>query len=300
VNPSSPFLLEPAFMKKVERLRLATRRLVRGSQAGGRRSRLTGSSLEFADYRPYSPGDDIRRVDWTAYARFRKWFLKTYFDERETDVRIYLDLSRSMRWDSEVKARRALELAGALGYLALCAGDRLSVIAFCRRTEAVLPPLMGRAAAPRLFGFLASLDFQGEGDLDEALSDPAALPRRRGLSVVISDGFSPSGGRKGLEALLRAGQEVHFLQIVSKADRDPEVSGDLRLIDCETDEAREVSVSSAVLRMYREIFREHVESLSRWCAQRGMVHLTFSAEDPLEEIVLNLLRRSGVIQSQRG
>jgi hypothetical protein len=78
------------------------------------------------------------------------------------------------------------------------------------------------------------------------------------------------------------------------------VSGDLRLIDCETDEAREVSVSPAVLRMYREIFREHVESLSRWCVQRGMVHLTFSAEDPLEEIVLNLLRRSGVIQSQRG
>ncbi|WP_124726607.1 DUF58 domain-containing protein [Staphylospora marina] len=299
-NKDGSLFPDPAFLARLERLRLVVRRPVKGTQVGERRSLFSGSSQEFSDFRPYSPGDDIRRVDWTAYARFRKWFLKIYVDERETDVHLWLDISRSMSWDAEHKARRALELAGALGYLALGAGDRLRVHAFARRVEAVSPPFSGKKSAPRLFSFLSSLSFDKDGDPDGAEDDAGYLLRRRGISIIISDGFTPSGGRSLADSLRRNGQEVHMILLFSGEEREPSLSGDLRLIDCETGDRREITVNSHVLRLYRETFRHHVEELSDWCRRRGIVLLPVSAEMTLEETVLDLFRRSGMVERQRG
>ncbi|SEN54914.1 DUF58 domain-containing protein [Lihuaxuella thermophila] len=290
-------LLDPAFLARLERLKLVSRQLVRGTQSGQRRSRMLGSSLEFADYRSYYPGDDIRQVDWAAYARLGKWFLKTFLDERETEVHLYLDTSLSMGWRTPLKSRLAVQLMAALGYLALHHGDRVSAFSFRERVEQRLNSVQGRTGMFRLLRFFDALTFEGKGDLNRALSEPGAVPKRPGLSIVLSDGFSPSGYEQGLADLQGAGQQVSFIHLTAQEERDPSYTGDIRFLDCETGREKQVSLSPPVLRAYRETYRRFSAHVQEWCFRRGIVYVAVSAEDPLETVLFSLLRRSGLVRA---
>lgn len=290
-------LFDRSFLARLERLKLVSRQLVRGTQSGQRRSQMLGSSLEFADYRSYYPGDDIRQVDWAAYARLGKWFLKTFLDERETEVHLYLDTSLSMGWASPLKSRLAVQLSAALGYLAMHHADRVGAFAFRERVEQRLHPGQGRAGIFRLFQFLDSLTFEGKGDLNRALAEPGAVPKRPGLSIVFSDGFSPSGYERGLAYLQGAGQQVSFIHITAQEEREPSYTGDLRFLDCETGREKQVSVSPMVLRAYRETYQRFSAHLQEWCFRRGIAYVPVSAEDSLETVLFSLLKRSGLLRA---
>ncbi|WP_131923343.1 DUF58 domain-containing protein [Hazenella coriacea] len=290
-------IFEPQFLARLERLKLVSRQMVRGVRTGSRRSNMLGSSLEFADYRSYYPGDDLRQLDWLAYARLGKWFLKTFLDERETDISLYIDVSRSMGWGDGEKGKMAVQLAAALGYLGLHHADRVGAYSFDRQIRRNLPSQQGRGGMMRLFQFLQSLSFQEEGDLNEALGTAKAIPRRPGMSIIFTDGLSPSGYERGLAYLQGARQQVSLVHITSKEERSPSLKGELRLIDCETQMEKQVSISSWVLRRYEETAEAYARQMEEWCFRRGIIYIPVAAEDSIETVVFTILQRSGLVRS---
>lgn len=291
-----PSLLTPAFLKRLEQLEIGSRRLIRGTQAGNRRSRMLGQSLEFADYRSYTSGDDIRQVDWYAYARLGKWFLKVFLDERELTVSLYIDCSRSMAFGEPSKGRRALEMAAALGYMSLHHLDRVAVTTFDQRIRDVFPSKHGRHHIPTLLKFLEQVTFTDRGDMARALDDIKALPRQPGMTIVLTDGWTEGGYERPLSRLQAAKQQLTVIHVTAQEERTPAFQGDLRLIDSETGCHVDVAMSSIALKRYRETYETYTREFRDWCYRRGIGFVPVAAEDSLEQIVFQLFWQAGFIQ----
>ncbi|MCK9905238.1 DUF58 domain-containing protein, partial [Frankia sp. Cpl3] len=208
-------ILDPQFLRRLERMQVVSKRLMRGTHAGKRRSKNTGSSVEFADYRAYAPGDDLRQLDWNAYARSGKLFLKKFLDEQELHITLYLDCSKSMSYGEPSKFRRAVQLAAALGYISLNHFDYLSVYAFTDRITSALLSLHGKGKAQQLFHFLGSLAPDGTGDINQALRSGSAVHGKTGVSVVFSDFLYENGYEQGINFLQAAKQEVALVQLLT-------------------------------------------------------------------------------------
>lgn len=294
---NGPSLLAPSFLKRLEQLEIGSRRLVRGTQSGSRRSRMLGQSIEFADYRSYTAGDDIRQVDWYAYARLGKWFLKVFLDERELTVSLYIDCSRSMSFGNPSKGRRALEIAAALGYMSLHRLDRVAVTTFDSRVRNVLPPQHGRQNVQKLLNFLEKVTFNESGDMAEALGQPSALPKQSGMAIVLTDGWTEGGYEHPLSRLQAARQQLTVLHLTTREERDPSFQGDLRLIDSETKRYKDVAMSPAILKQYRQTYAAYTDGFREWCFRRGIGYIPIAAEDSLEQTVFTLFRQAGLIRS---
>ncbi len=286
---------DSAFLRKLELLALVGRRALPGTSAGPRRSAATGSSLEFADFRAYAPGDDVRRVDWNAYARLGKLFLRTYLAEENATVSLFLDLSRSMAGGAPPKDDLARRLATALAYVALAGYDRVAV-GVCRAgLDAYLPPVAGRAAAGRVWRFLQEQPADGGTDLGRALAGYAPHTRGPGISVVVSDLLTPSDWRGGLRALRGLRQQVTLVQALSPEELAPTLRGDLALVDGETGARREVTITAAALARYRERLAAYTAEVAAFCRANGILFVQVSSAASLEDIVLRTLRRAGAL-----
>ncbi|MBS7531057.1 DUF58 domain-containing protein [Hazenella sp. IB182353] len=290
-------LLDPAFLIQLEQLSLAARKPIRGTRAGQRRSKLLGSSLDFADYRPYYPGDDLRQLDWSLYARSGKHFLKTFLDEQEMQVHLYLDCSRSMNHLNAQKGWRAKQLMATLGYLALQHGDTVQLFGVGDEQAGRLPRLQGKKNIFRLFEYLSSFSYTGVSDFNEEFSRPHYWPKRQGVSIIITDGFSASGYEQAFTYLQAAQQEVHILLIHTKDEAVPYLSGDLRLIDCESEASTDVAITPAMLERYHSTFRQYFDEMEHACFQRGITYLSVSMEQELEQMVFQIFRRAGLVKS---
>lgn len=289
-------LLEPSFLKRLEQLEVTSRRLIRGTQAGGRRSRMLGQSIEFADYRSYTPGDDIRQVDWYAYARLGKWFLKVFLDERELTVSLYIDCSRSMAFGTPSKGRRVLEIVAALGYMSLYHMDRVGVTTFDHRVRSALPPQQGRQHIPKLLSFLEQVRFEESGDMAVALDRAEALPRQSGMTIVLTDGWSEGGYSRPLSRLQGAKQQVTVLHVTTQEERKPQFQGDLRLIDSESKQYKDVAMSPTILRKYRDTYQAYADEFREWCFRRGIGYIPVAVEDSLEQVIFTMFRQAGLIR----
>jgi len=292
--------LDAEALVRLERLSIAANVRVRGAALGKRRSRRTGSSLDFADYRLYAPGDDVRQIDWNAYGRSGKPFVKLFHDEQELPLRLWVDASASMNTGEDAfgggnKLAYAKRLAACVGYLALCGFDRVSAFAFGGETAAELPPQRGKGSAQRLFRFLADVEPGKEGDLYRSLAQPKALPRGPGMTWIFSDFLYESGIRETLNVLLAAKQEIVVVQVLSPEELDPRLAGDVRLVDVETDAGKEVSVSPRVLRSYREALEAHVGSLKAYCRERHIAYALASTDVPATAWVTSTLRGAGAL-----
>lgn len=312
-------LVPQRVLDRLERLMLFTRHRAGGTMQGKRRSGQMGSSLEFADYRPYSPGDDLRKLDWHAYAKTGRPYVKLYLDEQELQVTLYVDVSASMnfpggdRLPGQASGRTlppgepslhgtgkllyAKQLAACVGYAALCSYDRVSVQLFGEDITARLPMIRGRGSASRLFDFLAKAPVEAKGNIASVFMKPASLPLRPGLAWIFSDFLFPSGVEEAIRALLAARQEVRLVQVLSFDELHPALSGDLRLIDCETGEGKEVAISGNVLEAYADAVNHYTRGLERFCRERGVGYYLAVATDPLEETVLNSFRKAGLLQA---
>lgn len=293
-NGAAP-LLDPVFLKRLERMEVGSRRFTRGTYAGNRRSRLLGHSTEFADYRSYTPGDDIRQIDWFAYARLGKWFLKMFLDERELNIHLFIDCSRSMAFGQPSKGQRAIEFAAAIGYIGLSNWDRMTVTAFDQQIKHKLPPQHGKANIHTLFSFLQQVTFTERGDMAKALAEASALPRQAGLTIVLTDGWFEGGYERPLSRLQGVKQQVAVVQMTTGEERDPAYQGDLRLIDSETGQYEDVAMSPYVLRRYRNMYTAYTGALREWCFRRGISYIPVAVEDPLETVVFTIFRRAGLI-----
>jgi uncharacterized protein (DUF58 family) len=292
----NPELFDPSFVAKLEALALVTRRAMPGTSGGLRRALAPGASPEFSDYRRYTPGDDFRRIDWNAYARLERLFLRLYRAEENARITLFLDCSASMGWGTPSKDRLARQLAGALAYIALNNYDRVAIAKCTQRVDQYLQPVASLTGVTRVWEFLSRLSLGGETDLDTALRDFARLKPPPGLAIVISDLLSPRGYAEGLKALLGLGQEVALIQVLAPEELEPHLMGDWQLIDSEDGRGVELTVTPRLLRAYRERLRALIDQAARFCARQGMTFLQLRSDTPVEEVVLRLLRRAAAVR----
>ena len=289
-------LLEPAFLRKLERLSLAARRLFKGRAKGERRSKKLGISVEFADYRDYTPGDDLRFVDWNIYGRLDRLLLKLFLEEEDVFVYLIVDTSESMSFGEPAKIDYAKRVAASLGYIGLTSMERVSVNAFAGQLKPALAACRGRASVWRLFDAIDNMACDGTTSLTSALKQFALRNPRAGIVVVLSDFFDPEGHEEGLKYLLQRHYDVCVIHTLSPEDVNPQIGGHLRLFDSETGEFTEVTANEVLARSYRRMYQAFTGSLKRFCTQHGLAYVQATTDYPFDRLVLESLRRGGMVQ----
>jgi uncharacterized protein (DUF58 family) len=291
-------LFDEATRRKLEQLMLTGSRVRAGAIKGERRSTKRGTSIEFADYRNYTPGDDLRRLDWNIYARLDRPLTKLYEDEEDLAVHLIIDTSASMDWgEAELhKFDYARRLVAGLGYISLATNDRLMIGALNGGGVGLFGPARGRGYSVRLLNFVNDLKPRGTVDLNGALRDYALRAGRHGLVLIVSDMFSPTGFADGLSALLSKGNEVGIVHLLSPDEIEPPLAGDLRLVDVETGAAQEVSIDGVMRDRYVERVQAWRDDLRADCVKRGVHYLPIDTSYAWEKVILYDLRRMGVVK----
>lgn len=284
-------MLNEAFLRRLDAMKLNMHTAARGGAGGERRSKALGTSVEFSDFREYAAGDDLRRVDWNAYARFERLFLKLFMEEQETQVHLLLDASASMGFEGKWSA--AVQLCEILAYLALRGGDKVTVY-LLRDTVTISERFSGRSGYVRLDAFLQQQSPHGSTHLSQQM--PALrLQGGRGRSILISDLMSPDGYETALQALLFKKQEASVLQVLSPFELSPAMEGMVRLIDSETGEARAFLASGEALERYRKALKALLDKTERFCHAHSMHYAMFVSDARMEEAALRALSRTGMI-----
>jgi uncharacterized protein (DUF58 family) len=290
-NPLSEELL-----RKVERLSLRVRRQLRGGPAGEHVGRGSAASLEFADHRPYAPGDDFRRIDWTILARLDE--LTVRVTEAREDIALYLivDCSASMSTGQGEKARLAKQLASGLAYLALNQLDVVRIYGMGSTIVTKSPRYSGRKQSGDAFRRLQSLPVAPETNLDSAFGAFLADRPTPGLVLVLSDLLNSSDYRRSLRRLVQAGFEVAMVHILSEAELKPRLWGDVELIDSETGETIKLSVTLDTLEKYARDLEHWKTDISDFCKSIGIRYVPIPAERSLDAILLGDFRRHGLLE----
>jgi len=299
--PVSERLFDESTLRKLEQLTLIAHRVRAGVMKGERRSPKRGTSIEFADYRDYTRGDDLRRLDWNVYARLERPFIKLLEEEEDLTVHVLLDASKSMNWPDgsteQHKFRYARRLAGALGHIGLASGDRVTIALLSgRRVVDRWGPSRARARSLAMLDWLEGLGTGGTTQLNEALSDYALRGGRPGLALIVTDMFSPGGYRDGLTALQARGYEAGLIHLLAPDEVAPELAGDLRLLDSETGAGQDVTIDAPMRSLYERRLREWRDEIGAHCLSRDVHYVTVETGTPWEQVILYALRRAGVVR----
>jgi uncharacterized protein (DUF58 family) len=292
-------LLTADLLRRLEQLQLLAQRRAKSSAKGERRSRARGQSVEFADYRNYSAGDDFRYLDWNLYGRLERLFLKLYEEERELPLRIFLDASESMTFGTPVKFDFARQVAAAIGYVALCGFDRVTVCPFPDQADeaaarGALRSVRGRKSALTFFQNLSQITARGVANLNESLRRGALEARQAGVAIVLTDFLDPAGYETGLGALVSRGFQVTAVQILSPEELNPGTYGDLKLIDAETGGIQEVTFGRYRLKAYQQTVQNFCQRLREFCQARGITYFLASSDTPLEQLLLRQLKEAEI------
>lgn len=283
-------LFSEDFIRSVSQLRIVARQVPAGGRHAEQRSRDLGSGMEFRDFRSYVPGDDLRRVDWNMYRRSGRLFLRLFEETEDLPLYILLDLSDSMYFDAPPRADAARQLAGALAAISLNQLDRVGVYPFGEDLARPLVPTMGTRGLRLVLEYLEGLGPAGPTNLPRSLQRFAMLPVRSGLAAVISDFFDPQGIQATIEALGLLRHRLLLVQVVRPTDADPELAGELTLVDCETQAAVAVSISPTVRQAYRSAYEGFCDRLLRFAALRRAAHLRLHAGLPVLQQLSTLFR----------
>jgi len=292
-------LLTPELLRRLEQFQLLAARRAKSSAKGERQSKARGQSVEFADYRNYVSGDDLRYLDWNLYGRLDRLFLKLYQEERELPVRIFLDASESMTFGKPPKFDFARQIAAAAGYVALCGFDRVSVDVFPDNPvdsvfRGALRLVRGRKSALAFFQNLSQLAAGGRAEFNAALRRGALKARQAGVAIVLSDLLDPKGYDAGLTALIGRGFQVNVIQILAPEELSPTAFGDLRLVDSETGVEQEVTFGKFRLKAYQQTVNNYCQRLREYCQARGLNFFSVASDTPLEQLLLRQLREAEV------
>jgi uncharacterized protein (DUF58 family) len=263
---------------------------------GERRSKRKGQSVEFADYRNYVIGDDLRHLDWNLFARLDRLFIRLFMEEEDLHVYLLIDNSLSMNFGSPTKLHFAKQVAAALGFVGLVNMDRVVVEAFNDRLTQSLRPLRGRRSLWQLLSFLEKLEPAGPSDLRRALRSFSLKCSGKGIVVLLSDLMEKGGYEEALRYLVARQLDIYVIQILSQEEIEPEVVGDLRLVDAEDDDVAEITVSAPLLRRYKQNLVAYQAALRDFCARRGVSYLFTSNQVPFDRLVLHYLRTRGLVK----
>ncbi len=295
-QPSATALLDADFMSKLDQLNLVSRKIFTGRMKGERRSKKKGFSVEFADYRDYVAGDDLRFIDWNIYARLDKLFLKLFYEEEDLHIYVLVDGSESMSFGSPAKFDYARKVAAALGYIGISNTDRVSVQALSADGFQVFPLARGKRMVWKMFDFISGLKCAGGTALAHSCRQFSLRNRGKGVLVIISDFFDKNGYEDGLKQFLVGSMDVFVLHLLAAEEVDPVMVGDLRLIDVEDADVAEVSVTAGLLKSYKQNLAVFCERLREYCTSHGFSYLFASTAVPFDQLVLNYLRRAGMFK----
>lgn len=288
-------LLSPELLARLERLELVSRKVFRGRMKGERRSKRKGQSVEFADFRNYVPGDDLRMIDWNLYARLDQLFLKIFLEEEDLHFHALVDCSASMNFGSPTKFHVAKQLAAALGYVGLCRADRVRVAALGPEGRRA-PVLRGRSGLFKMLSYLSSVAPEHNESLTESVKDFSIRTPGSGVVVLISDLMDKNGYESALRMLVGRRMDVFVLHVLSPEELEPPLRGDRRLIDVEDEDAAEITINQYVLDRYQETVKTFIQSIKSFCSRRSIVYIPVRSDMPVDTIVARYLRERGVVR----
>ncbi len=284
---------DEGFLKKLEYLYVVSRKVFSGRLRAERRTKKTGSGVEFADHRNYTSGDDLRYLDWSVYGRMDKLLLRLFEEEEDLHIYLLIDASASMR--ANAKLEYAETVCAALAYVGLAKLDRVSIVPFGGDGRERMPPSRGKGNIFKVFRFLSELQPQGKTELSHSLESFVHQTKRRGLAIVISDFYDPEGYEAGLNLLRYHRFEPTVIQVYDQHEARPKLRGDVELVDVETGELREVTVTERALAAYVRAHAQYCDQLATFCAGRGIPYFRADTVVPFDELVLRVFRAGGFL-----
>jgi uncharacterized protein (DUF58 family) len=287
--------LEPDLLRKLDRVTLTGRWQVDGSAPGPRRSVHHGSSPEFADFRNYVEGDDLRRVDWNAYARLDQLFVRLHTGEEMGTLTLLLDRSPSMQTSEPHKSLAAARVAAALSYIGLRSHDRVALVGWSGRIDRQIPPQAGVRSLRRLWDCIEDIMARPGSPTDFSAMRSYRAPGP-GTVVVISDFLTETDVHEGLQSLALYGDRVAIIQILGPEELHPDFAGDWQLIDVESDASVDVTVAQRSVHRYLANLAEHTEGLRETCRRLGVAFVRLSSADSLQEVLIPSLLSAGVVR----
>ncbi len=293
--------LNDDFFSRLETCALNLKRELSGFFGGKHLVRTYGQTVEFADYREYMLGDDIRRIDWNLFSRFEKYFLKLFTDERQMHTQIYLDCSASMGKINPQKAAYATAFAAALGFLSVHNMDKLSFrLLRGNRAEDPYGLIVGKTPFFRTVSMFDKIDFEEDADLENAIVG-SEVSQGNGLSVIISDFFTESNWKKAVDYLSYKKRQVLLIQVLAPEERDPSYSGRVNLIDSEAADSLDernmkVRITRGMQQAYEEALNDYIEDMSSFCASRGAGFISVSTDKPIEKAIFGELLKTGILE----
>jgi uncharacterized protein (DUF58 family) len=288
-------LLNPSFMARLDQLDLMSRKMLAGKMKGERRSKRRGQSVEFADYRNYVVGDDLRFIDWNIYGRLDKLFLKLFLEEEDLSLYLLVDVSKSCDFGDPNKAHYIKQVAAALGYIGLVNYNRVSICGMAEGLVAETGAMRGRRRVAQMIEFVSKLQPAGASHFGEACRRFALQHRHTGVCVVLSDFFVKEGFENGLRYVAGGKYDLFCIQVLAPQELDPDLQGDLKLRDLEDDDMAEVSITQPLIKQYKANLNAYCLSLKDYITRRGGTYLFTSTAVPFDTLVLNYLRERGLL-----
>lgn len=296
-------LLSPDFMHQLDRLDVMSRKILRGSQQGERRTKKKGQSVEFADYRNYVDGDDLRFVDWNLYMRLDKLFIRLFMEEEDLSVSLVLDVTGSMDYGEPNKLDYAKKLCAALGYISMTHHNRTSFFTVADGLLDSAQGMRGRRPIPQMLEFLNRQqaippDAKRPGDMTSAFKSLALANQRPGVTIVVSDFWDKGELGDAMRYLAGDKRDTYLIHLLSPQEVDPlkgKVIGDLRLTDLEDGDVAEVSVSPALIKKYKATLQAYCNHIKDQAHRRGLSYMISETDVPFETLVLKYLRQRGLL-----
>lgn len=295
-NQLSTELLPPELLVQLERMELVSRKIFRGRMKGERRSKRKGQSVEFSDYRNYVAGDDLRFIDWNLYARLDKLFLKIFMEEEDLHFYALIDTSASMEFGEPTKLFYAKQLAASLGFIGLCRSDRVKIESLGQPIHSPSPVLRGRHSMFRMIEFLNNMQPGDNISLEQGVKNFCLRNSGKGILVLITDLMYKSGYESAIRLLLAQDLDVYVIHVLAPEEVDPEITGDLKLVDAEDEDIAEVTVSRPLLNRYKRTLAAFVDGAREFCTRRGVAYLLANTEVPADKLVSNYLRQRGLVR----
>ena len=293
--------LNDGFFSRLETLALNLRADLLGFFGGKHLVKTYGQTVEFADYREYMLGDDIRRIDWNLYSRFEKYFLKLFTDERQMHVQIFLDCSASMGKDNPAKAQYAIGLAAAMGFLAVHNMDKVTFnLIKGDKAENPFGTLVGKTSFFNAISRLESIEFDGEADVSAAVSSCSSTGTNDGITVIISDLMGERDWKKAVDFLSYKKRQVMLFQVLTPDEIDPSYNGRFDLIDSESldlmdDRNIRLRVTRSMLQAYEEAMRDFMAEIKDFCMSRNTEYIVCDTSRDIEKLIFGDLLKVGVI-----
>ncbi len=289
-------LLSPDLLTKLETMELVSRKVFRGRMKGERRSRRKGQSVEFADFRNYVPGDDWRFIDWNTYARLDRLFLKLFLEEEDLHFYALIDASGSMDFGEPTKFHFARQLAAALGFVGLVRGDRVKIETIGQKPGQPGPVYRGRRSLWQMLDDLERLSAGETVSLTQGVKNFCLRNSGKGIVVLISDLLDKEGYEGALRYLLAQDMDIYVVHVLSAEEFDPELTGDLQLIDCEDGDATEITVTGPLLKRYKQTLAAFIHSARELCNRRGIQYLLARNDVPVDQVITGYLRQRGLVR----